>query len=106
MNIVLIYPFFFIDRAQDENVEVPPIGLHYLGALLTEQGHEVELLNWYDGNNRQHLIQEALVTLKPDVIGFSIFHANLARVLANTLVRLGREVEARDLMRNRQNRKA
>lgn len=76
MNIVLIYPFFFIDRAQDENIEVPPIGLHYLGALLKEQGHEVELLNWYDSNKKPQIIEEALATLKPDLIGFSIFHAN------------------------------
>jgi radical SAM superfamily enzyme YgiQ (UPF0313 family) len=76
MNIVLIYPFFSIDRIHIENIEVPPIGLHYLGALLNEQGHEVDLLNWYDIKNTPHIIQEALLTLKPDLVGFSIFHAN------------------------------
>jgi radical SAM superfamily enzyme YgiQ (UPF0313 family) len=76
MNIVLIYPFFSLDRMHIENIEAPPIGLHYLGALLKEQGHEVELLNWYDIKNKPHIIQEALLTLKPDLVGFSIFHAN------------------------------
>ncbi|MBW2659856.1 MAG: radical SAM protein [Deltaproteobacteria bacterium] len=76
MNIVLIYPFFSIDRVHIENIEVPPIGLHYLGALLKEQGHEVELLNWYDIKNKPYIIQEALLTLKPELIGFSIFHGN------------------------------
>jgi len=76
MNIALIYPFFSLDRVHIENIEAPPIGLHYLGALLMEQGHEVELLNWYDIKNTPHIIQEALLTLKPDLVGFSIFHAN------------------------------
>lgn len=76
MNIVLIYPFFSFDRAHIENIEVPPIGLHYLGALLEEHGHEVELLNWYDIKNNPHIVQEALLALKPDLVGFSIFHAN------------------------------
>ncbi len=76
MNIVLIYPFFAIERLHIENIEAPPIGLHYLGALLEERGHEVELLNWHDIKERPHVIQAALSALKPDVIGFSIFHAN------------------------------
>jgi anaerobic magnesium-protoporphyrin IX monomethyl ester cyclase len=76
MNIVLIYPFFSIDRVHIENIEAPPIGLHYLGALLREQGHEVELLNWYDIKNKPHIIHEALAALKPELVGFSIFHAN------------------------------
>lgn len=76
MNITLIYPFFPVDRVHIENIEAPPIGLHYLAALLTEQGHGVELLNWYNIKNTPHIVQEALHTLKPDLVGFSIFHAN------------------------------
>lgn len=76
MNIVLIYPFFTIDRVHVENIEAPPIGLHYLGALLKELGHEVVLLNWHDVKDKPYLVQEALAVLQPDVIGFSIFHAN------------------------------
>jgi len=74
MNIILIYPFFSIDRLHIENIEAPPIGLHYLGALLKEQGHEVELLNWHDIKHKPHIIQDALLALKPDLVGFSIFH--------------------------------
>ncbi len=76
MNIVLIYPFFSIDRVHIENIEAPPIGLHYLGALLTQQGHEVELVNWYDIKNKPHIIHEALAVLNPELVGFSIFHVN------------------------------
>jgi len=76
MNIVLIYPFFFIERVHIENIEVPPIGLHYLGAILKDQGHEVELLNWHDARDKPYIIQDALSTIKADLIGFSIFHAN------------------------------
>ncbi len=36
----------------------------------------MDLLNWYDIKNTPHIIQEALLTLKPDLVGFSIFHAN------------------------------
>ncbi len=76
MNIVLIYPFFSIERVHIENIEAPPIGLHYLGAILKDQGHEVELFNWHDARDKPYIIQEALSTIKPDLIGFSIFHAN------------------------------
>ncbi len=76
MKIVLIYPFFSIDRVHLENIEAAPIGLYYLGALLKEQGHEVELLNWHDIKNKPHIIQETLSTLEVDLVGFSIFHAN------------------------------
>jgi len=76
MNIILIYPPFSIDRVHIENIEAPPIGLHYLGTLLTEKGYDVELLNWYDVKNMPHIVREALSALRPDLVGFSIFHAN------------------------------
>lgn len=34
------------------------------------------LLNWYDAKDKPYLVQEALTVLQPDLIGFSIFHAN------------------------------
>lgn len=76
MNIVLIYPFFPIDRVHIENIEAPPIGLHYLAALLREQGYDVELLNWHNIKNTPQVLQDALRSLSPDLVGFSIFHAN------------------------------
>ena len=76
MDIVLIYPFFSIDRVHVENIEAPPIGLHYLGALLKELGHKVTLLNWHDAKNTPEVVSDALATLKPDCVGFSIFHDN------------------------------
>ena len=76
MNIVLIYPFFSFERVHVENIEVPPIGLHYLGALLESHGHKVELLNWHDVKNKPRIVREALMMLNPDLVGFSIFHDN------------------------------
>lgn len=76
MNIVLVYPFFPIERVHVENIEAPPIGLHYLGALLTDLGHDVELLNWHDVKDKPYIVEEALSTLSPGCIGFSIFHDN------------------------------
>ncbi len=76
MNIVLIYPYFSIDRVHVENIEAPPIGLHYLGAQLKDLGHQVELLNWHDVREKPAVVREALDTLRPDLVGFSIFHDN------------------------------
>ena len=76
MNIVLIYPFFSIERIHAENIEAPPIGLHYLCAILKDKGHEVKLLNWHDVRDRPHIIEKTVSTLNPDLIGFSILHAN------------------------------
>jgi len=76
IKILLIYPYFLDDRLYAENVGVPPIGLYYIGALLREHAYDVEILNWYDINKRPHEIEKTLKDKMPDVIGFSIVHAN------------------------------
>ena len=76
MKILLIYPYCLDDRIQAEDVRVVPIGLYYIGALLKEHGYNVEILNWHDINKTPHKIEETLKEKKPDVIGFSIVHAN------------------------------
>ncbi len=53
-----------------------PIGLYYIGALLKENQYDVEILNWHDINKTPHKIEETLREKKPDLIGFSIVHAN------------------------------
>jgi len=76
VKIVLIYPYFLEDRLHEEDVRVVPIGVYYIGALLKENQYDVEILNWHNVNKTPHKIEETLREKKPDVIGFSIVHAN------------------------------
>ncbi|MCG2775311.1 MAG: radical SAM protein [Desulfobacterales bacterium] len=76
MKILLIYPYCLEDRLHSEDAGVVPIGLYYVGALLKENNYDVEMLNWHDINKTPEKINEAITKKKPDVIGFSILHAN------------------------------
>lgn len=76
MKILLIYPYCLEDRLLTEDAGVVPIGLYYVGALLKENNYDVEILNWHDINKTPERINEAITKKKPDVIGFSILHAN------------------------------
>ncbi len=76
MNILLIYPYCLEKRLHSEEVSVPPIGIYYVGALLKENHYETDILNWHQINHNPNLIRKTLIEKKPDVIGFSILHAN------------------------------
>ncbi|MGD9032990.1 MAG: radical SAM protein [Desulfobacteraceae bacterium] len=76
MKILLIYPYFIEERIQIEDITVPPIGIYYVGAVLRENNYEVEILNWHAINKTPEKIEEVLTDRRPDVIGFSILHAN------------------------------
>lgn len=76
MKILLIYPYCLEERIQDDDVQVVPIGLYYIGALLKENQYDVEILNWYDINKTPERIEKELIDKKPDIIGFSVLHAN------------------------------
>ena len=76
MKILLIYPYFIEERIQVEDITVPPIGIYYVGAVLKENKYEVEILNWHAIHKTPEKIEEVLNDKKPDVIGFSILHAN------------------------------
>jgi len=76
LKILLIYPYCLEDRLYAEDVRVVPIGLYYIGALLKENQYDVEILNWFDINKTPQKIEETFKEKKPDVIGFSIVHAN------------------------------
>ncbi len=76
MKILLIYPYFIEERIQIEDITVPPIGIYYVGAVLKENDYEVEIVNWHAINKTPEKIEEVLKEKKPDVIGFSILHAN------------------------------
>ncbi|MDY6836700.1 MAG: radical SAM protein [Thermodesulfobacteriota bacterium] len=78
MRILLIYPYPLYDRSQahEEDISVVPIGLYYIGAVLREEGYDVEILNWYRIHKTPQRIVDTLVEKKPDIIGFSILNAN------------------------------
>ncbi len=76
LKILLIYPYFLDDRIRSDDVQTIPIGLYYVGAMLRESGYDVEILNWHDINKRPLEIERILREKHPDVIGFSIVHAN------------------------------
>jgi radical SAM superfamily enzyme YgiQ (UPF0313 family) len=78
MKILLIYPYPLYDRspAHEEDISVVPIGLYYIGAVLREEGYDVEILNWFRIHKEPQRIVDAFVEKKPDVIGFSVLNAN------------------------------
>ena len=76
MKILLIYPNCLEDRLYAEDARVVPIGLYYIGAVLKENQYDVEILNWHDIHKTPHKIEDTFREKKPNVIGFSIVHAN------------------------------
>ena len=76
MRIVLIYPYFLEERIHAQEISVPPMGIYYVGAMLKAHGCDVEILNWHAVHKTAHVIEETLEKVKPDIIGFSILHAN------------------------------
>jgi radical SAM superfamily enzyme YgiQ (UPF0313 family) len=76
VKILLIYPYCLEDRLHSDDAGVVPIGLFYVGALLKENNYDVEILNWHDIHKTPERIREAIAEKRPDVIGFSILHAN------------------------------
>jgi radical SAM superfamily enzyme YgiQ (UPF0313 family) len=76
MKILLIYPYFLERRIHEEEIGVVPIGLYYVGATLKERDHAVEIVNWHDMEGATDQIESFLRQAQPDLIGFSIVHAN------------------------------
>ncbi len=76
MKILLIYPYCLEDRINTEDISVVPQGVYYIGAILKENHYDVEILNWHNINKTPEKIRDILIEKKPDIIGFSILHAN------------------------------
>ncbi len=91
MKVLLIYPYFLDQRIHAEDVSVVPIGLYYIGALLKQNGYDVEILNWHNFNKNSFEIRKVFKEKSPDVIGFSIVNANrwgaieIAKIAKKTL---------------------
>ena len=76
MKILLIYPPFLEARIHEEEVNVPPLGLYYVGALLKEQGYDVEILNWAHLDHVPEAVAQVVDEKGPDIIGLSVLQAN------------------------------
>ncbi|MGD8470829.1 MAG: radical SAM protein, partial [Desulfobacteraceae bacterium] len=76
MKILLIYPYCLESRLQAEDVSVVPQGVYYIAALLKKHAYDVQILNWHAINKTPHRIKASLLEAQPDIIGFSILHAN------------------------------
>ena len=76
MKILLIYPPFLEARIHEEEVNVPPLGLYYVGALLREKGYDVEILNWAHLDNVPDAVARVVDEKRPDIIGLSVLQAN------------------------------
>ncbi len=91
MKILLIYPYFLEDRIHEDDIAVVPQGLFYVGAVLRESDYDVEILNWHNINKTPEKIIDILSEKKPDIIGFSILHAN--RWGGIEIARIARQVD-------------
>ena len=76
MRILLIYPYFLDRRLNPEDIQAPPMGLFHVAAMLKAHGCEVEVLNWHDCTIPREHMEGVLRERRPQVIGFSILHAN------------------------------
>lgn len=76
MKILLIYPYFLDRRLDTEDIQSPPMGVFYVAAVLKAHGHDVEVLNWHDRELSSERMESVLRAKRPQVIGFSILHAN------------------------------
>lgn len=76
MKILLIYPYCLEKRRHEEDAGVVPMGVYYIGALLRENGYDVEILNLQGMGEAPEKIREILREKAPRIIGFSILNAN------------------------------
>lgn len=76
MKILLVYPYFLDNRINEEDVSAIPMGLYYVGAMLRANGYTVDILNGHNLGRTPHRIYQVLGDKRPDVVGFSILHAN------------------------------
>jgi len=76
MKILLIYPYCLEDRLHTEDIRVVPQGVYYVAAVLKAHQYDVEILNWHNIHETPQKVTEVLSQKKPDIIGFSILHAN------------------------------
>jgi radical SAM superfamily enzyme YgiQ (UPF0313 family) len=91
LKVLLVYPYFLEARIHVEEIAAVPMGLYYIGAMLKAHGHSVEIVNWHRCPDSPDSVKEALISYGPDIIGFSIVHAN--RWGAIDIARLAKQID-------------
>ncbi len=76
MKILLIYPPFLEARIHEEEINAPPLGLYYVGALLKEKGYQVEIMNCVRMTDAPNRVAQAIKDRQTDILGFSVLQAN------------------------------
>ncbi len=76
MKILLVYPYFLDERIDEEDVSAIPMGLYSVGAMLRAEGFAVDILNAHSLGRTPHRIYQVFGETRPDIVGFSILHAN------------------------------
>ena len=76
MRILLVYPYFLENRLSEDDIRVLPQGIYYIAALLQSSGYDVQILDWHNIDRSPQAIDAFLARAQPDIIGFSILHAN------------------------------
>jgi len=76
LKILLAYPPCLDPRFSSQDALVTPLGLYYIGALLLDNGYDVEIINFAETETKNNNIQKILFEKKPDILGLSIFNAN------------------------------
>jgi radical SAM superfamily enzyme YgiQ (UPF0313 family) len=76
MRVLLVYPPVLHERVHRDEVAVPPLGIYSVGAVLREQGYGVEIWNAAETGGRPESMEPVLREIRPDVVGFSVLHAN------------------------------
>lgn len=90
LKILLIYPYFIEDRIHVDEIRAMPMGIYSVAAVLKRRGYDVEVFNWYNAHANPEIIAQTLNAKRPDVIGFSILHAN--RWGAIEIARIARDI--------------
>ncbi len=72
----MVYPYFLEARIHVDEIAAVPMGVYYIGAMLKAHGHSVDIVNWHRRPDSRDVLKETLISCRPDVIGFSILHAN------------------------------
>ena len=91
MKILLIYPYCLEDRINAEDSQVVPMGLYSVAAVLVEQGHDVQVLNWHNLRGQPEAMEAVLADERPALVGLSILHAN--RLGGIEIARLAKKVD-------------
>ncbi len=76
MKILLAYPPCLDPRFSSGDALVTPLGLYYIGALLLDNGYDVEIVSFAEIESGNDPIRKILCEKKPDILGLSIFNAN------------------------------